>query len=155
GERDLAHLLALAGPRYPAPSSESEQLAAWERAVALAPDRGDVWYELGERFFRNGAVVGVQDSHNRAVAALARALELAPSHVPARQLLIMLAARRLDTARLRQIASPTALRDSVGTLGPFLRWRVAMVRGDSASVRRARAEMPTWSDENLRTLAMS
>ena len=51
-ERDLTHLVAFAGPRYPAPSLESEQIAAWERAVIASPDRADVWYELGERLFR-------------------------------------------------------------------------------------------------------
>ena len=54
--RDAAHLIAFAGPRYPEPSLESEQVAAWERALASAPDRADVWYELGERLFRAGGV---------------------------------------------------------------------------------------------------
>jgi len=49
--RDLVHLVAFAGPRYPAPSPEGEQLAAWERAVSLSPDRAEVWHELLDPIF--------------------------------------------------------------------------------------------------------
>lgn len=154
-ERDLAHLVAFAGPRFPAPSLETEQFAAWERAVAAAPDRAEVWYELGERLFRAGGVLGVQNPHVRAKATLAHALELEPGHMRARRLLIMLAARTGDTALLTRIASREALRDSVGGLSGFLRWRVALARGDSMELRRVRAAMPELNDESLRAISMS
>lgn len=154
-DRDEAHLVAFAGPRYPAPSTEGEQLAAWENALTLAPDRADVWFELGERFFRSGAVVGVRDSHLRAVAALTRALQLEPGHTRARRLLIQLAARRLDTTLLNRIATPAALRDSMGELSAFLRWRVGLARGDSTELRRIRAMLPRLDDQNLRAIAMA
>lgn len=154
-ERDAAHLIAFAGPRYPAPSLESEQVAAWERAVAVAPDRADVWYELGERLFRAGGVAGMMNAHVRAKAVLTRALELDPEHLRARRLLIMLAARTGDTALLAKIASPEVLRDSVGDFSGFLQWRVALVRGDSSGTRRARASMAQMNDASLRALAMS
>ena len=154
-ERDAAHLIAFAGPRYPAPSLESEQVAAWERAIATAPDRADVWYELGERLFRAGGVAGLMNAHVRAKAVLTRALELEPSHVRARRLLIMLAARTNDTALLARIATPTTLRDSVGDLADFLRWRVALVRGDSSTLRQIRAHMAEINDQSLRAMAMS
>lgn len=154
-DRDAAHLIAFAGPRYPAPSLESEQVAAWDRAVTTAPDRADVWYELGERLFRAGGVAGLMNAHVRAKAVLTRALELDPSHVRARRLLIMLAARSNDTALLARIASPAALRDSVGDISDFLRWRVALVRGDEATLRRIRAQMPQINDQSLRAMAMS
>jgi DNA-binding SARP family transcriptional activator len=154
-DRDAAHLVAFAGPRYPAPSTEREQLAAWENALTLAPDRADVWFELGERFFRSGAVVGVRDSHVRAMAALTRALQLDPGHARARRLLIQLAARRMDTTLLNRIATPAALRDSMGELSAFLRWRVALARGDSMELRRVRAMLPRLADQNLRAIAMA
>lgn len=154
-ERDLAHLIAFAGPRYPAPSTEAEQVAAWERAVVTAPDRADVWYELGERLFRAGGVAGLMNAHERAKAVLTRALELEPGHVRARRLLIMLAARGGDTALLTRIASPAALRDSVGDISEFLRWRVAVVRGDSATLKRIRSHMTSINDQSLRAIAMS
>lgn len=154
-ERDAAHLVAFAGPRYPAPSTEAEQVAAWERALVSAPDRADVWYELGERLFRAGGVAGLMNAHERAKAVLTRALELEPGHIRARRLLIMLAARSTDTALLTRIASPAALRDSVGDISDFLRWRVALVRGDSITLRRMRAHMAEINDQSLRAMAMS
>ena len=154
-ERDAAHLIAFAGPRYPEPSLESEQVAAWERALVTAPDRADVWYELGERLFRAGGVAGLMNVHVRAKAVLTRALELEPGHVRARRLLIMLAARTNDTALLSRIATPGILRDSVGDISEFLRWRVALVRGDSSTLRRVRARMPEMNDQSLRAMAMS
>jgi tetratricopeptide (TPR) repeat protein len=48
-ERDLALLVALAGPKFPLPSSASEQLAAWRRLVDLAPNDAESWYTLGAR----------------------------------------------------------------------------------------------------------
>jgi DNA-binding SARP family transcriptional activator len=154
-ERDAAHLIAFAGPRYPEPSRESEQVAAWERALVTAPDRADVWYELGERLFRAGGVAGLMNAHVRAKAVLTRALELEPGHVRARRLLIMLAARSGDTALLSRIASRATLRDSVGDISDFLRWRVALVRGDSSALRRIRANLGEVNDQSLRLMAMS
>ena len=154
-ERDRAHLTAFAGPRYPAPSLEAEQVAAWEHAVAVAPDRADVWYELGDRLVRVGAVVGMGDAHVRAKATLLRALELDPGHQPARRLLIVLAARQSDTALLRRIASPKMLRDSVGPLSGFLRWRVALALGDSAELRKVRGSLASLNEESLRSIALS
>jgi DNA-binding SARP family transcriptional activator len=153
--RDAAHLVAFAGPRYPEPSLESEQVAAWERALVTAPDRADVWYELGERLSRAGGVAGLMNAHVRAKAVLTRALELEPTHVRARRLLIMLAARTSDTALLSRIATPKTLRDSVGDLSDFLRWRVALVRADSSTLRQIRAHMAELNDQSLRAMAMS
>ena len=95
------------------------------------------------------------NAHQRAKAVLTRALELEPGHVRARRLLIMLAARTNDTALLTRIASPAALRDSVGDISDFLRWRVALVRGDSTALRRIRAHMSEINDQSLRAMAMS
>lgn len=154
-ERDRAHLLAFAGPRYPAPSPESEQVAAWQHAVTLAPDRADVWYELGEHYFRNGALIGAADANRRASAAFRRALAIDAEHAPARRSLILLAAQERDTSELSRIASPTALRDSIGELAPFMRWRVALARRDEPALRRARGQLSNWEHENLRALVMT
>ena len=154
-ERDAAHLVAFAGPRYPAPSPATEQLAAWQRAVMLAPDRGEVWYELGERYFHDGAVMGVADAAARGRAALRRALELDPAHRRARRLLVLLAAHPGDTARLAELATPAALRDSMGPLAEFVQWRVALARGDHVALERLRGAMPAMSQANLRAIAIA
>ena len=154
-EADAAHLLAFAGPRYPSPSPETEQLASWQRAVTLAPDRADVWYELGERYFHDGAVLGLADARDRSNAALRRALDLDPGHTPSRRLLVLLAARARDTAALAELATPRALSDSMGDLGDFMRWRVALARNDSTEQQRVREGIPRMSPSNLRAIAMA
>ncbi len=68
-ERDRTILLAIAGPHYPAPSSELESLAAWERVVAAVPDAVDSWYWLGDEYFHWGSVLGLADGRQRAAAA--------------------------------------------------------------------------------------
>jgi DNA-binding SARP family transcriptional activator/TolB-like protein len=150
-ERDLAHLIAFAGPRYPMPSPNAEQLAAWQRAVELAPERADVWFELGDRYFRGGR----EDSHSRAISALTRALELQPPDRRARRLLIMLAARREDTALLNRIVTPAALRDSMGALRDYMQWRVALARNDQATLTRIRRSFDTMNDQSLRYLTQT
>ena len=154
-ERDRQYLLAFAGPRYPAPSSEAEQLAAWERAVALSPDRAEAWYELGERYFHDGAVIGVPNAPARAAAALRRALVLDPVHAPARRLLLVLAAREGDTATIGRLATPRVLADSLGDLAPFVRWRIALARGDRASLAAVRDDLARAGAPSLRMIAMA
>jgi DNA-binding SARP family transcriptional activator/tetratricopeptide (TPR) repeat protein/TolB-like protein len=152
--RDRAHLVALAGPRYPEPSTEAEYRGAWERAAALSPDRADVWYDLGERFLYTGGALGV-DGHAHAVAALRRALLLDPAYAASRELLILVAARNGDGAELARLASPAALRDSLGRLAGFVRWRVGVAREGAEARRRRYAELPRESDATLRTIAMA
>jgi len=154
-DRDAAHLTAFAGPRYPAPSPATEQLAAWQHAASLMPDRAEVWYELGERYFHDGAVLGVRDAGTRARASLMRALELDRTHAPSRRLLVLLAARAGDTTELSAIASAIAIRDSMGDLAAFVRWRVATARSDRAAIQQVQAEMPTMSRPNLRAIALA
>ena len=154
-ERDRQYLLAFAGPRYPAPSSEAEQLAAWERAVALSPDRAEAWYELGERYFHDGAVIGVPNAPARAAAALRRALVLDPAHAPARRLLLVLAARQGDLATIAQLATPRVLADSLGDLAPFVRWRIALARDDRPALAAVRDDLARAGAPSLRMIAMA
>jgi DNA-binding SARP family transcriptional activator/TolB-like protein len=154
-EQDLVHLIAFAGPRYPAPSSEAEQLAAWERAVSRSPDRAEVWNELGLRFFHQGAVLGLRDGNQRAAAAFRRALALDPSYLPSRRFLVMVTARLGDTTALRRLATPNALHDSLGELAPALRWRVALALRDDQEIRRIRSLLPGLDEPNLRMIGMT
>lgn len=153
--RDRAQLTAFAGPSYPAPSSEAEHLAAWERAAMLAPDRAEVWQELGERFFYEGAMIGVADWRQRATAAFRRTLALDPNATLARALLILADTRAGDTVALTRDATPAILADSVHGLRSFVNWRVAIARDDDKAVQRVRDVLPQLDAANLRSIAMS
>lgn len=155
-DRDRAHLLAFAGPRYPEPSSEAEQLAAWETAVEQAPDRPESWMELSEQFLRSGRLLGVRDHDRRALRAAERALELAPADRRAFRIVAMLAARTRDTSRLRSLASAEARADSsADVLGGFVTWRVAHALRDEKRLSRVRGRFPALSDASLRAIALS
>jgi tetratricopeptide (TPR) repeat protein len=154
-ERDRALIEAFAGSRYPAPSSEAERVIGWERAASLASDLPAVWHELGERYFHYGAVLGLPDGYARATSAFTRALALDPGFTPSRRLAILAAARAGDLALLDRLASPAALRDSLGDLAPAFRWRVALARGDSTALDDARATFGRLDAANLRLIAMA
>ncbi|HUQ81648.1 MAG TPA: BTAD domain-containing putative transcriptional regulator [Gemmatimonadaceae bacterium] len=153
--RDRAQLVAFAGPSYPAPSSEAEHLAAWERAAMLAPDRAEVWLELGERFFYEGAMIGAADWRQRATAAFRRTLALDPNATQARALLILSDTRVGDSTGLARDATASVLADSVGGLRSFLGWRVGIARDDDKAVQRVRDVFPQLDAPNLRSIAMS
>jgi tetratricopeptide (TPR) repeat protein len=150
-DRDEAHLVAFAGPRYPAPSPAAEQLAAWQRAVTLAPDRADVWVELGERLLYDGAALGIPDHIAAATAALHRALALDPELGPARHLLLLAAAHADDPAALRAL---TAAHPEAADTDDALRWRMAVALGDSARLRDIRSRMATLDRSELRAIGM-
>src|SRR6185312_13910186 len=57
---DQALLLAEVGPDYPAVSPLAKHLAWWERAVDLAPDQAERWYELGDVYFHEGFYLQIE-----------------------------------------------------------------------------------------------
>jgi len=150
---DLAHLVAFAGPRYPSPSTAGEQLYAWNRAATEAPDRAEVWQELGERFFYSGAVIGEKDWRSRAARALERAVVLDPASEGAQMMRVLLAARVGDSTSLRNIiASPNWI-EGLGEFKNLARWRVAQALGDAAALDSVRRAMTAMNRGELRALA--
>jgi serine/threonine-protein kinase len=139
GPRDLARLIAYTGPRYPAPSSMTEAMAACQRAVDAAPDRPEPWYDLGEAYFHFGPGLGMPDAHRRSTAALDRALELDSAFTTPLVHLVDLAVLAGDTARARRLVALYFARDSVSDVADFLRWRVALALGDSTALATLRA----------------
>jgi TolB-like protein len=146
-ERARALLVAMAGPRYPAPSTPDEQEAAWERLIDLTPDRAEPWFEFAARLFHDGAAAGIADARARALVALQRALTLEPTYTPARELLAQLQAA--STA-----GTPPAIDDRM-PLAPFLRWRTAVAHGDEGALRAQRASFTQLGPTNLRAIAMA
>ena len=155
--RDRAHLEAIAGPNYPAPSSQAELIAARERLVALAPDRAEAWFELGDGLFHSGARIGVPDPHERAAAAFRRAIDLDSAFSPAIEHLVLVEARGGDTAAVRHLSDLYLSLDSGSASADGIRWRRAVALGDSAAARAivARAdELSPASAHTIETIGM-
>jgi DNA-binding SARP family transcriptional activator len=153
-ERDRALLVALGGPRYPLPSSAAEQLAAWRGFLDLAPNDAESWYTLGARLFHDGAVAGVPDAGSRATSALERALAIDSDNVAAALLLVHLGtAGRAGPPN--DLILDTVMLGPSNPLAPFLQWRLALARGDTAELRRLRASLRRIGTSNLRTMAMA
>jgi DNA-binding SARP family transcriptional activator len=145
--RARALLVALAGPRYPAPSEMEEQVAAWERPIDLTPDRAESWYESGARLVQEGMLAGAVDAGPRALHALRRALQLDPTHTPTRELLA-----QISDAPSSERPAPL---DSALPLAPFLQWRRALAHGDSVALRRLRDTLTRLGPRNLRAIAVA
>ena len=143
--RDRLLLDMYVGPRYPSPASVNEQRAAWQRVVDAGSTDPDLWFTLGARIYHDGALAALPNARARATEALQRALASAP-HPPARGLLVAMGAIPLDAS------------DRSSTLGPFtpfVRWRDAAVRGDSAGLRQMRDTMFRLGSANLRAIVLA
>jgi hypothetical protein len=144
-DRDRMLLSAFAGPRFPAPATVSEQRAAWQRIVDVAPTGAELWFTLGSRIYHEGAVAGLTDPGARAAELFERALA-AGAYAPARGMLAAMERVPIDTG-----TSPATL----GPFAPFARWRVASIRGDTATLDRLRDTMYRLGPANLRAIALS
>jgi hypothetical protein len=153
--RDRALLGALAGERFPAPSPAAVQLSVWQHVVDLAPTSAEAWFSLGSRLFHDGAIAGVPTPYRRSRTAFERALAADPSYVPAVRLLTLLTTRADSGAWSPAADLSIGLRDSMSPFAPFLRWRVALARGDARAQRDIRAEFERMGPANLRTIVMA
>jgi serine/threonine-protein kinase len=145
-ERDAAVLTARAGPRYPFPPSTAEALAAWERAVELAPDRAEAWYELGDNLFHWGPVLGLDAPVPRALHAFHRALDLDSSFAPVLDHLVPYAAGIGDTVFLRYLL-PRLPQAVAGRYNLAL--TIASVLSDSTGLDSLRHRLDRVSDAEL------
>ena len=144
GPREQVFLQALAGPRHPEPATSGERVRAWEEAVRQVPDDPDIWINLGDAYFHDGALAGVEEPRRRAAAALNRALALDSTvNVEPMIHLLQIAEEERDTATLRRLinrmpkgAPKSALR----------RLQAGAVLGDSAMLIAARQEFDSTGD---------
>lgn len=152
GDGDRALLGALAGGRFPAPSTAAAQIDAWQRVVDLAPRSAEAWFALGTRLFHDGAIAGVETPERHSRVAFERALAADPSYTPAARFLALLAARE---ATHPSEPSASGLWDSLSPLAPFVRWRLAVERGDENTLKTIRATFPRIPPANLRAILMA
>jgi tetratricopeptide (TPR) repeat protein len=124
--RDQALLLANVGPVYPDVSTAAQHLAAWERAVELAPDQAERWYELGDMYFHEGRyLVGIESAWRRAADAFRRSEALDSGTAPLGHLLELAWLDGDDTALVRRLGALYLARDTSGELLGFYHWRIA------------------------------
>ncbi len=127
-------------------------ITAWQAASQTHPDRAEVWYELGDAYYHNGALVGLSEPLRLAREAFQRgwaidsaygadSLALGGSPIVAEPLVHMVEIAQMegDTASVRRLVAHRLSTDSTGANEWYLRWHRALALGDSA--RRA-----FWAD---------
>jgi eukaryotic-like serine/threonine-protein kinase len=146
--RDKALVMAEVGPEYPAVSTVVQYLDAWERAVDLAPDQPDRWYELGDVYYHDGPYLQIESPRRRAADAFRRSVALDSGTGPLGHLL-EIAVLDDDTAAVRRLGSLYLAHDSSGELLGFYRWRIAQGLHDDRALTALRAQYGRMSLQSL------
>src|SRR5262249_13732291 len=133
---------AVLGPNYPAPDHVRDRITILEQLVARFPDQADAWFELADEQFHEGSLVDSDSATAVAERNFSRAVAL-DSGAVALDHLLFIAIKRSDLARMGVLLAIREARDTLGPDLPFLRWRVALARGDSSVVRQIRARIPS------------
>ena len=131
-QRDQALLVAIGGPRYPTPATTQELLAARERYLAMAPDRADAWYLLGDHVFHYGWVLNVPNPEERAFESFQRASEIDSTYVVGYLHGLPLALTLGDTAAARRFERLRLAADTSSHWLVLHRWQEAWSKGDTA-----------------------
>jgi serine/threonine-protein kinase len=134
-QRDQTLLVAIGGPRYPAPATAQELLTARERYLAVAPDRADAWYLLGDHIFHYGWVLNVPNPEERALESFRRASEIDSSYVVGYLHALPLALSLGDTADARRFERLRLASDTTRFWLSLHRWQQAYTHGDTATGR--------------------
>jgi tetratricopeptide (TPR) repeat protein len=143
GPKDRALVIAQLGPNGPGPDYLSAELRAAERATEVAPDRAESWYMLGDDYMHNGRLLGIEDALERAEQGLRRALERDSLDSGVLSHLLMLVARRQDTAEVKRIAGLRKLAVAGELTSVSEDFFVATFLGDTAGQNRVLALMDT------------
>ena len=134
-QRDQTLLVAIGGPRYPEPPTAQELLQARERYLALAPDRAEAWYLLGDHVFHYGWVLNVPNPQERALESFRRASEIDSSYVVGYLHGLSLALSLGDTAAAQRFERLRLAADTSRFWLVLQRWQRAYRMGDSATAR--------------------
>jgi serine/threonine-protein kinase len=138
---DRALLDSWSAPLLDAPA----ELRRLEAAVAAAPQRSDVWYDLGDHYFHDGTLAGIDHPFRRAAEAFRRGWTLdsaastdstrpeqSPILAEPHTHMVEIAQMEGDTASVRRLVAIGLRADSTGERARYLRWHLAIARGDSA-----------------------
>jgi serine/threonine-protein kinase len=130
--RDQALLVALAGPRYPALSSNVDVYKAREQYLSMVPDNAEAWYLLADQIFHYGSAMGIPDWENRALAGFKKAMELDSTYLPGYTHAMPLAPSMGDTAFFARAFRLRSAADTSSFWRAQTDWYLAARRGDEA-----------------------
>lgn len=146
---DSLRFYVIMGPHYPLSDNVLDRLRIREQLVARLPERADAWFELGDEQFHSGPLADLDSASLRARQSLSRALALDSSNAIVIVHLLLIAFEDGDTTSMQALFRLHQAHDSLGVAEPFVRWRVALARGDSATVRQVRANLSEAPDISL------
>jgi len=151
--RDRALLIATVGPAYPRAPTEHELLTATEDALRLAPDRVELWYSLGDRYFHHGRILGHADWEAQAERGFRRALAADSGFAAPINHLVALYARQGRRDELRALVSGSRTHIPEGATADYIRLRTALALGESGatsvSLDSLRTETLAWLGMNI------
>ena len=129
-------------------------LQSMQELVQKIPDSPEAWYGLGDKYYHDGALHGVTDADQRALAAFRRslALDTATATAPNAEPLAHFAGLALaagDSATVRRLISLALGHDSTGEFAAAQRLELARASGDTAAIARWHA---TLDRANFQTL---
>jgi serine/threonine-protein kinase len=120
----------------------------FERLLSAAkayPDRPEIWYELGDQYFHNGALVGLEEPLRSAAYAFERGWALdsasttngsgaegSPIFAEPLNHMVEIAQVNGDIPTVRRLVALGLAVDSTGKRGTYLRWHRAVTRGSAA-----------------------
>jgi tetratricopeptide (TPR) repeat protein len=131
--RDQALLTALAGPHYPARSSNVDLYKAREQYLSLVPDNAEAWYLLADETFHYGSAMGIPDWEERSLAGFKKAMELDSTYLPGYTHAMPLAPSMGDTAFLTRALRLRTAGDTSTQWRVLNDWYLAAKRGDNAA----------------------
>jgi serine/threonine-protein kinase len=137
GPKERALVISRLGVNGPGPDWLATNRDADEQAVAVAGDRAEAWYLLGDGYMHEGHLVGVEDALVRAEQGLRRALERDSTDSGVLAHLLMLSAKRHDSAEVRRIARLRRQAVADPLTGLPEDYLAAVFLGDSAGQDRA------------------
>ena len=135
--RDQALLTALAGPRYPEASTNTELLNAREQYLAYASDNAEAWYLMADHIFHFGASLGIVNWEDRALAGFKKAMELDSLYLPGYSHALPLAPSLGDTEFMNRAVRLRSRGDTATFWKKQHEWYMAARAGDAAGAARA------------------
>jgi tetratricopeptide (TPR) repeat protein/TolB-like protein len=129
-------------------------LKSLEQVVTAIPDSPEAWLQLGDKYYHNGALYGVTDADERALAAFRRvlALDSATATNPNAEPLMHFADLALaagDSGTVRTLLTLALAHDSTGDYAMAQRLDLSRAWGDTAAIARWDAQLDSASLEAL------